>query len=500
MKAVATSAGQLHEAGRRLDASYHASDGVKALRFIRQWAGLPVQLTTPAAKVLRKGAEEYVPRQVMSLERVCVPGGIFVPGRFKRFYVHKAEHGDPWLSPSDMLKADLSGLRLVSRKFTPNIEALRIHQDWILLSRSGTIGNLAYVREDMDGLVGSDDIIRIVADPSKIPPGYLYAFLSSPLGKALIEQKTYGTVVPHIEAHHVTGLPVPRLAPTTEQRIHELVERAAALRVEGSRKLKQVQARFEQDVLGISIWEWQYSSEHGYAVGVAELASHRYRLDAFHYVGYVEEAAKALRSWSSLADLAEPYQPPIFRRPYTGESGIPFLSGMDLYNSYPRPHMYIARTMKNLDRYITRAGTILVQNVGQRYGLFARPTILPKHLDQVAVTQHLTRVYVKDSRDRGFVYVWLSTEFGRRLLLKQSFGTSMGVLFEHSFRQMPVPVCTSELRYSFEPEVQAICEQQDTANLLEDKAQVLLVEAFEINEHSEVLACDVGLPFKIRPR
>jgi len=36
-----------------------------------------------------------------------------------------------------------------------------------VVSRSGTIGNLAYVRDDMDGLIGSDDIIRIVADPIK---------------------------------------------------------------------------------------------------------------------------------------------------------------------------------------------------------------------------------------------------------------------------------------------------------------------------------------------
>lgn len=146
-------------------------------------------------------------------------------------------------------------------------------------------------------------------------------------------------------------------------------------------------------------------------------------------MGYVAEATRALSSWTNLGDLIEPHQPPVFKRPYTGESGIPFLSGMDLYNSYPKPHMYISRRMRSLERYITRAGTILVQNVGQRYGLFGRPTILPKHLDQVAVTQHLTRVHTKDSRDRGFVYVWLSSEFGRRLLLKQSFGTSMGVLF-----------------------------------------------------------------------
>jgi len=54
---------------------------------------------------------------------------------------------------------------------------------------------------------------------------------------------------------------------------------------------------------------------------------------------------------------------------------MPFLSGIDLYDTYPKPHMYISRRMPNLDRYIVEAGTVVVQRVGQRYGLFGRPTI-----------------------------------------------------------------------------------------------------------------------------
>jgi len=139
--------------------------------------------------------------------------------------------------------------------------------------------------------------------------------------------------------------------------------------------------------------------------------------------------------------------------------------------------MYISRKMARIEQYIVRSGTILVQNVGQRYGLFGRPTILPKHLDQCSVTQHLMRVYPKDVRDRGFVYTWLSTEVGRRLLLKQSFGTSMGVLFQRSFEEMPVPECISSLRHSFEADVQNICEMREKANGLEDQVQEIIIHA-----------------------
>jgi restriction endonuclease S subunit len=144
---------------------------------------------------------------------------------------------------------------------------------------------------------------------------------------------------------------------------------------------------------------------------------------------------------------------------------------------YPKAHMYISRKMDRLELYIVNSGTILIQNVGQRYGLFGRPTILAKHLNQCAVTQHLMRIYPKDTRDRGFVYIWLSTEVGRRILLKQSFGTSMGVLFERSLKDMPAPDCSTELRHSFETDVQTICEMREQANEMEDQAQEFFLKA-----------------------
>ena len=96
----------------------------------------------------------------------------------------------------------------------------------------------------MDSLVGSDNIIRIVADRSRIHSGYLYAWLSNPLARALIEQQTYGAVIPHIKAHHVMDLPIPRLDAAVELYIHELIERAAALKAKATSLVSDAQTAF----------------------------------------------------------------------------------------------------------------------------------------------------------------------------------------------------------------------------------------------------------------
>jgi type I restriction enzyme S subunit len=227
---------------------------------------------------------------------------------------------------------------------------------------------------------------------------------------------------------------------------------------------------------------WNYRNEHAFAIGTTHFNNQFHRLDAFHHVGYVGEAEQYLIKKIPLGELIEAFQPPMFKRPYTDENGIPFLSGIDLYNYYPKPHMFISRKMERLESYIVESGTILVQNVGQRYGLFGRPTIMPKHLSKCAITQHLMRVYPKDALNRGFVFIWLSTEIGRRLLLKNSFGTSMGVLFERSFTEMFCPDCSNDLRHSFEKDLETIVQMRDHANELEDQAQSILASGLELEE------------------
>ena len=81
-----------------------------------------------------------------------------------------------------------------------------------LVSRSGTIGRMAYARREMAGMWSSEHILKIVPAPNLVRPGYLYTFLSSRFGIPLVTGSTYGAIVQHIEPKHLVDLPVP-LAP-----------------------------------------------------------------------------------------------------------------------------------------------------------------------------------------------------------------------------------------------------------------------------------------------
>ncbi|MGW6013723.1 methylation-associated defense system restriction endonuclease subunit S MAD5 [Streptomyces sp. NPDC055210] len=201
--------GWLTEQGLRLDAAPYLSGAVEAKKLLER---LPV---TMELRSLTHGGE-----------------GIFHAGRPLRRWVTSPEHGVRFFSSTDIMESDFSNLPLISKTSVALNPRLVIHAGWSLITRSGSVGRIAYARPDIDGYTCSEHVMRVQPDPDKIPPGYLNTFLRSRFGVPMITSHAYGAIIQHIEPHHIAGLPVPRFAPEVEQDIHELVEEAARLRAE----------------------------------------------------------------------------------------------------------------------------------------------------------------------------------------------------------------------------------------------------------------------------
>lgn len=90
--------------GLRFDASFHLSDGLIARRQV-----------------------ESSPYGIFTIKDVST--NIFYGNRAKRIYVTKPEHGIPFLSSSDILRANLESVKLASKKYTPCIEQMTLQKD-----------------------------------------------------------------------------------------------------------------------------------------------------------------------------------------------------------------------------------------------------------------------------------------------------------------------------------------------------------------------------------
>ena len=146
-----------------------------------------------------------------------VTENIFIPPRFKRVYVDK-EHGVPFLQGTHIVHFRPTDLKYLSRSAHKNLDRWIIKAGWVLVTCSGTIGRVAIALEQWDHWAASQHLLRVVpkADGS-CPSGYIYAWLSSPLGQAQFNG-IYGAVVDELTADHVANILIP-VPETKEQRL-----------------------------------------------------------------------------------------------------------------------------------------------------------------------------------------------------------------------------------------------------------------------------------------
>ncbi|HEY9296703.1 MAG TPA: restriction endonuclease subunit S [Phormidium sp.] len=95
-----------------------------------------------------------------------------------------------------------------SKKQLQAIKALRVNHGDILVTRSGTIGRVAYATKKLIGVIVSDDMIR-VRIPDEHLRLYVYAYLQSFAGYDQMIRNEYGSVQQHLEAKHISSILIP---------------------------------------------------------------------------------------------------------------------------------------------------------------------------------------------------------------------------------------------------------------------------------------------------
>ena len=182
---------------------------------------------------------------VSSLSDRELVNSIFLPGRYKRYYV-SPEFGVPFLGGKEILELDPRGEKYLSLKQHGDriAEELQLKENMILVTRSGTIGKVVLIPSYWENWVASEHLLRINPKSSELA-GYLYVWLNSPWALPLIQRHTYGSVIFEIDQHHLANVSVPLLEKSIMQEINSLALQANQLRNQAFEKEQQALAKFE---------------------------------------------------------------------------------------------------------------------------------------------------------------------------------------------------------------------------------------------------------------
>lgn len=407
--------------------------------------------------------------------------GMYHVGMDKLRWVEGPNHGVPFLRSADILRNDLSEQPFISRQQVAGNPLFKCPPGTTLITRSGTIGRMAYCRSDMAEMAISQDVLKVVPNNEKVLSGYLFAFLSSKFGVPLIVSGTFGSIIVHIEAENIAELPVPRLGAELERRTHDLVDVAAKNRTRAVDLLTQA-ARRVRALLGAGA-ATQNVDEGWTLVNSARLQA---RCDAYYFSTPCESARRAfdtaaVEEHHCLSEVADVFIPGIFKRQYADDDrfGVPYITGGDVFELAPKSEQYLMHRVVSEKQLSVEEGTILIQEAGQLGGLIGRSVMVGSYLDGFAVSNNMVRVKAHDRRDGGYLFSILSTEEGVRLIAREAAGSSIPHMDASRLRKIRLPWPTREQRHEVSALVDEAIKLRDIAAASEDEGRALVERAIE---------------------
>ncbi|MCV2459431.1 restriction endonuclease subunit S [Streptomyces sp. ICN988] len=463
--------GWLREQGLRLDAGPYLSGAFAARQLLKR---LPVR-KDPLAK-LTAGHN----------------GGIFNGPKFSRLYVNDPDVGVPFLGSTDMMEADLTHLPLLGDEVAHKIPYLEIQPGMTLISCSGTIGRMSYVRSDMRGIWSSQHVMKVQADPDRVKSGYLNTFLRSRYGVPIIASQAYGAIIQHIEPHHIADLPVPRFGEDVESRIHDLVEEAASLRAEFQSGVQEATRDLFttaglEELLDVR-WHQQPRD-----LGFAQRGLTSTSLRALNYQPRARRIIDRLFKVDHvlLGDICRGGQLSrgvrFVRVDGAADSRFSYQLVGQRQSFWLRPEGRWVSKGKTPKEVLAEDATILVAARGTlgENEVYGRPVFATGSWCQKAFSEDFLRIRSGDLNFSGaYLFAFIRSEALFRVLRSLSTGGKQQDIHTGLCAEIPVPVLSVADRNRITETVRAAYRKRDEADVKEDRALALLEKAIE--EHAGV--------------
>ena len=367
-------------------------------------------------------------------------------GRLKRHYVDETEPGAVgFLGSSEMLDCKPEPVKFMLNDVKTT--DVRVKQGVVLISRSGTIGNVTYVGNTLSKFFVSEHAIRIEC---KDFPGYVYAFLKTKIGKLIVCSTQYGAVIQEIEPEHLATVPIPDAPTMLKKKIHDLIVRSYELRDESNDLIDQATALLIgelklPDIDAFDVGLYKKAAPVGtFSVRLSEMSG---RLDASYHVPIVDAIIEHLKRYAEeVTTVGDPrisrevILPGRFKRVYVDEGyGRVFIGGKQLYELDPTNKKYLSnvhhgdRISRQLELHenmtlITCSGTI------------GKVALVGKHWENWTANQHIIRILPASEDIAGYLNIFLASDYGKVLITRFTYGSVVDEIDYNHVRQIAIPL------------------------------------------------------------
>lgn len=368
------------------------------------------------------------------------------PGRLKGILVSR-DYGTPFLAATQVFDLRPQPRKWLSVDRIESPDELFVKSGLILVTRSGSVGRSTLACKVHEGLVISDDLLRLEAK-QELMQGWAYAYLRSSHARAMMVAARYGHIIKHLEVSHLDELPFPVVRDALAKEFGSKLRSILRKRDRAYELFAEAEELFTQSA---GLPKTVDIGESGFSIDASMTTSGRRRLDGFFHNPAVRAIKKHFARFETIelkkAGL-DIWLPSRFKR-VPAKEGVEFVDSSDLFEVSPDITKRIADGDFG-DRAkgrVTR-GWLLLARSGQIYGINGSVILANEAHEGRIISDHIIRIAPNEQRKVriGYIYVVLAhPQFGRPLLKSLAYGSSIPEIEPQDVERVAIPRLAAKL-------------------------------------------------------
>lgn len=171
------------------------------------------------------------------------------------------------------------------------------------------------------------------------------------------------------------------------------------------------------------------------------------------------------------------YVRPRFRRIWLKKSDLPIYQPSSITDIKPIPDGYLShKTETNIEALRVHQGQILMTCSGT----VGKVSFVGKTLDNQIFSHDLLRITCKKSSDAGYVYAFLKSKAGQKLISTNNYGAVITHIEPEHLATIPIPNAPEVIKSKINDLIVQSYDLRDQSNDLIERATARLIEALEL--------------------
>ena len=386
--------------------------------------------------------------------------------------------------------------RYVDVEKIPN--RVRLTNDSFLISRSGSLGLVSVVKDEIRDAILSSHIFKVNLDTTKIRPEYLEAVLRSQIGQLQFFQNNNGAVIPEISQAALKSIRIVLPPPNIQNHIVSFMRSAYVQKKQKEQEADALLNSIDDYVLmklGIEMPEVE--KKKCFVVNTNETVGRR--VDSFYYQSKFRSVDQIMENvqfdvfnlGALINEISSGATPKVDENYYTDSStGVPFLRvqnvtnrGIDLSDA-----KFITREVH--DGMLKRSQLKTDDLVFTITGRIGSVAVVPDNFEG-NINQHSVRFCLKDqitniTINPHYIAVFFNFELGKSLSIREVTGGTRPALDYKALKSLKIILPPIELQNEIVIEIKnrlaKVVELRREAGAVVEQAkervdQILLVEA-----------------------